>query len=191
VLGARWAAELADAFLSDTWTTAATFDGARPVLVVAKTEEVPALQPAPEIWQLDGLRGGALIEATLRRALLHADFALALHTDSPGLPGRLLEQARQAAEAGSDSVIGPSEHGGVYLVGARRCPVGLLSDLAPPVAYDAVAQRFRAAEMNPVLLEPWYDVDAPADLARLRAELVAGAVQADATARALRRSAAR
>jgi hypothetical protein len=90
-------------------------------------------------------------------------------------------------------VIGPNEHGGWYLLGMRRPLPGLGAGMTSASSSRAaeMIERLQAAGMQPLVLDPVYEVEQPADLVRLRAELRAGVVKASATARALRRSVAR
>ena len=97
-----------------------------------------------------------------------------LGADSPTLPPSFISQALQSlAEGQSDIVLGPTDDGGYYLVGLRRPAPGLFQNVAwsTPEAY---AQTVRNAERLGLRLHElprWYDVDTPADLLRLRAEL--------------------
>jgi hypothetical protein len=94
--------------------------------------------------------------------------------DSPTLPPAFIAAALEGlAGARADVALGPTEDGGYYAVGVRRPAPGLFDSIewSTPRAYAQTARN--AARLNMRLLElpPWYDVDTPADLARLRAEL--------------------
>lgn len=197
VLGAAWAAELGRAFLLDTWRTAARLTLARAALVQTEPGPVPRLVPEAELtWQLDDAPGagfGAKLEAVIERALREAPWVLVLATDTPALPERVLDSASRALASGRDAVLGPSEHGGWYLIGLRRPQPGLLRGVtsAASTAVTVLVDRLQGAGIEPLLLDTVYEVEHPADLARLRAELRSGLVKASATARALRRSATR
>jgi len=108
------------------------------------------------------------MEGILRRALDDYPMAIAVGADSPGLPQRHLEMAYEALHE-VDAVMGPSDDGGFYLLGLRRCPPNLLVDL-PWSQDNTLAQtqaRLTQHHLSPTLLEPWFDVDRPEDLARL------------------------
>ena len=80
--------------------------------------------------------------------------------DSPGLPGKFLEEARVSLET-ADAVIGPCEDGGFYLLGLRRCPTGLFTGIPwsdGSMCAKTVA-RLKAAGMKVHLLSGWFDVD--------------------------------
>lgn len=110
-LGNSGAAELATAFLEDTWAVVSALPWAKPVL--ASTEEgLPECLPGPvEIWLQGKGDLGTRLENIFRRALGDQSYAIALGADSPGLPAKFLEQARDALSQ-VDAVIGPCEDGG-------------------------------------------------------------------------------
>jgi hypothetical protein len=99
---------------------------------------------------------------------------LLVGADSPTLPPAFLAAALEGLTRGrADVALGPTEDGGYYAVGMRRTAPGLFDSVewSTPRAYMQTARN--ALRLNLCLLElpPWYDVDTPADLARLRAEL--------------------
>ncbi|MHB8876505.1 MAG: TIGR04282 family arsenosugar biosynthesis glycosyltransferase [Myxococcaceae bacterium] len=183
-VGIHGAAALAEAFLRDTWQLARDVPWARAVL--ATTGPTAAVE-AEELW-LQG-RGdlGERMERVLRRALRQGGFAVAMGADSPGLPLRLLEEARGKLER-FDAVLGPSADGGFYLLGLNLCPRGLLHGL-PWSRSDTCARtlsRLRGRGLRTALLEPWFDVDRPGDLRRLSALVGGGWLHAPRTEGALR-----
>ncbi|GIW73143.1 MAG: hypothetical protein KatS3mg102_2685 [Planctomycetota bacterium] len=191
-LGPEGAAALARAFLLDAWGAVAACPWAEPYL--ASTGPLPAelvaqLGPGRILLQGEGDLG-ARLERVLGGLLARgAPAALALGADSPGLPRRLLEQARAALGGGAGAVLGPAADGGFYLLGLGRCPPGLLAGLPWSNARTraATARRLRAQGLVVVEIEPWFDVDRPADLVRLGAALQRGEIEAPATLRALAR----
>ena len=112
--------------------------------------------------RLDGVLSGAL-----RRG--YGPVA-AVNSDSPSLPAAYLAQAFAALDDPTvDVVLGPCDDGGYYLIGWRRPHPALVRDVAMSAA-DTLAQTLAMAArdgLRVVLLPPWYDVDGPADLARL------------------------
>jgi uncharacterized protein len=186
-VGEARAAALAQAFFEDTWAAASSLPWARAVLATTDpaAAEWGGAKRAPP-WPQGGGDLGDRLERVLRRALHDTPAALAIGTDTPGLPPVLLSQAR-AALRDADAVLGPSEDGGFYLLGLRRCPPGLLRDL-PWSAADTFVQtlsRIRERGLRTMVIAPWFDVDRPADLACLRALIARGEVHAPHTARAL------
>jgi len=123
---------------------------------------------------------GERLQATFR-SLFDRGFRLVVifGSDSPTLPPDRLRQAFTRLQAGAEVVIGPAEDGGYYLIGARRLPAGIFTNI--PWGGAGVLRATRAALRRSgaacSLLDPWYDVDRPGDLDRLRRDL-AGATAA-------------
>jgi rSAM/selenodomain-associated transferase 1 len=191
-LGEAGAAALAGAFFLDTWASVSSVEWAD---VVLATTDVGApewqLPEGTPVWAQGEGDLGQRMEHVLSRALARYPFALAVGTDAPGLPDTLLRAARHAL-SGADAVLGPSEDGGFYLVGLRRCPTGLFADLpwSADQTFDRTLERFRVRGLRTAVLPPWFDVDTGADLDRLRKLLAAGRVVAPETARVLAQPAA-
>jgi rSAM/selenodomain-associated transferase 1 len=117
--------------------------------------------------------GRALLHA-MRAALADHDAACLVNSDSPTLPSGLLTLAAEALAApGERVVLGPAEDGGYYLIGAKAAHAHLFEDIA--WSTDRVAEqtrgRARALGLEVIELPVWYDVDDPASLARLLADL--------------------
>ena len=176
------ACALARAFLADTWALARSRPWADPVL--ATTALDGAIAPGADVWLQGGGDLGARQERILARALSRGQPAIAIGADSPGLPVDRLDAAHGALVSGADAVIGPADDGGYYLLGLRRCPRGILRDLpwSGPDTFAATRQRLERHGLRVAVLEPWFDVDRPADLARLRALLLCDRSAAPATA---------
>lgn len=186
-LGAEGAAELAQAMFQDTQATVRTVPWAREI--VASTAPLPEpLVGNSKVWLQGEGNLGVRLERILRRALAHSEMAIAIGADSPGLPLRVLEQARNRLQS-ADAVFGPCEDGGYYLVGLRRCPPGLFNGIAwsQQDTLLQAAARFRKLGLRVSLLERWFDVDTADALDRLRARLASGQIGAPHTAEALHR----
>ena len=186
-VGAQQAAELAAAFLADTWASVRRLPWAQGV--VASTGALPeALVPGASVWLQGKGPLGARLERVLCRALRAAPAAIALGADSPALPVALLEAAREGLMRG-ESVIGPAEDGGFYLLGVTAFPTGLLAGLPWSAANTCAAtiERMVAQGLTPTVLPPWFDVDDADDLPRLRALLANEPERAPHTAAALER----
>jgi rSAM/selenodomain-associated transferase 1 len=99
---------------------------------------------------------------------------VAVNSDGPTLPAEYIERA-VAMLTHSDVVLGPAEDGGYYLIGMRQTQPGLFTDIAWSSSRVAAQTLERAAArgLTVAQLPPWYDVDTPAELERLRGELVA------------------
>ena len=127
-VGNKGSATLAEAFLKDVWSAVQSLPWARTVIASTAPLSPLVVGGSPEVWLQGQGDLGARVERILRRALSQSEFAMALGADNPGLPLRLLEQARDAMRS-ADSVIGPCEDGGFYLLGLRQCPPGLLDGI--------------------------------------------------------------
>lgn len=187
-VGSDGAVALAEAFLQDTWSGVRSLPWACAVIASTAPFRPSGLGDRPEIWLQGEGDLGARLERILRRALSESEIAFALGADSPGLPVRLLEQARDAMRD-ADAVLGPCEDGGFYLLGVRQCPLGLLAEIRWSEAdtFEQVRARLQAAGLRISVLEPWFDVDRPEDLEKLRMKIIAGEIQAEATRGALDR----
>jgi hypothetical protein len=115
------------------------------------------------------------------------DQVIAIDGDTPTLPADYLRQGfLRLDEPAVDVVLGPCEDGGYYAIGLRE-PHPTLFDVTmstPHVVEDTLAQA-EAAGLRVSLLPHGRDVDTPADLAWLAAELAADQEKAPATARFL------
>lgn len=192
-VGAKGAARLARAFFRDTWATASALPWANAVLATSDAAAREwTLGPQVPIWPQGTGDLGERLERVLGRALRESSFAMAIGTDAPGLPRLLLDHARDALRR-TEAVLGPCEDGGFYLIGLRRCPVGLFRDLpwSAPDTFIRTLARLRERGLSTKLLSPWFDVDRPSDLRRLRALLARGEIVAPATERVLAELAAR
>jgi hypothetical protein len=101
---------------------------------------------------------------------------LLVGADSPTLPPAFLAAALEDLAGGrADVVLGGTEDGGYYAVGMREPAAGLFDSVewSTPRAYAQTARNAGRLGLRVLDLSPWYDVDTPADLARLRAELSA------------------
>lgn len=187
LLGAEAAAALARAFFDDTWRTVSALAWAEPVLVTTEPE-------APEwrgrrirrVWPQGPGDLGRRMARALDLALASSRSAIAIGTDSPGLPTAYLEAARLALES-ADAVLGPATDGGFYLIGLRRAPEDLLDGLpwSSVETFERTRNRLLELGLSVHVLPEWFDVDHPEDLAGLRRRLARGDIDAPSTARAL------
>jgi uncharacterized protein len=188
-VGAHGAAALAEAFFRDTWDCVESLSWALPVIATTDAidrEMIPRTEA--QVWLQGGGDLDARIERILRRALLETPFAIALGADSPGIPRQFLERAHEALHS-ADAVLGPCEDGGFYLLGLRQCPLGMLSGIpwSQSTTFARTLDRLKELGLKTTTLEPWYDVDRPEDLDRLRSDVARGAIAAPNTAKVLAR----
>ena len=187
-LGDARAAQLATAFLDDT--IAALRRGRQPFVVafdLAPEDDRPS--DVRTVLQGPGDLGERLTRV-LRALLAESRFAIALGSDTPGLPWAFVERAVEMLDdpRGPDVVIGPSSDGGFYLLGVRKLPAGSLAGVrwSTDHARADVEARLGALGMRIEHLSPWFDVDEVADLQRLMRSLEADpTLIAPATRRAL------
>ena len=95
--------------------------------------------------------------------------ALIVGSDSPTLPVGYIDDAVRALET-SDVVLGPSEDGGYYLIGARRTKQSMFAGVSwsDEQTRARTIRAVEAAGLDITEVGEWYDVDQPADLERLR-----------------------
>ncbi|HLZ27734.1 MAG TPA: TIGR04282 family arsenosugar biosynthesis glycosyltransferase [Chloroflexota bacterium] len=104
------------------------------------------------------------------------DRVVLIGSDNPTLPRGLIEQACAALDD-HDLAIGPSADGGYYLVGLREAHLGVFDAIewSTSRVYFQTLARADQLDLRVCQLPEWYDVDEPADLARLQHELATSA----------------
>lgn len=187
-LGRESAAVLARAFLRDTWRMVRGRPWTRPILAATDGVADDFGLAGAEVWLQGEGDLGQRLERVLAHALRESRAAIAIGADTPGLPGRFLEQARRGL-AVADAVLGPCDDGGFYLLGLASCPPGLLASLpwSHSTTYARALARLHERGHSTQALRPWFDVDRPEDLRRLRSLIEHQAISAPETAAALTR----
>ncbi len=182
-LGAEAAAELYRCFLQDALVQAAGLE-AEVVVAVAEAgqaarvaELVAAHCPSAELLVQVGADLGERMLNAFRQVLrAGARAAVLVGTDVPHLPrSRVVEALSRAAE--HEVVLGPARDGGYYLIGLHAVIPHLFQGLEWGTR-EVLGETLRRAQelgLTVTQLEPWGDVDTPADLAALRAYLAAQA----------------
>jgi uncharacterized protein len=117
----------------------------------------------------------------------HQRRTIAFNSDSPHLPRSVLEDAFETLAA-HDVVVGPTEDGGYYLVGAKAShPALFASDgMGTSSALERLLSRAQALELSVGFSGSFYDVDVADDLTRLAAELRLAPMRAPRTAQWLK-----
>jgi uncharacterized protein len=108
---------------------------------------------------------------------------IAFNSDSPHLSPSVLDGAFQALAA-NDLVIGPTDDGGYYLVGAKVAHPTLFENdgLGTSNALERLLARAQALQLSRAITEPCYDIDVVEDLIRLASELALAPSKAPRTA---------
>jgi hypothetical protein len=178
-LGDAAALELYRAFLLDKVDQVRAVRGARAAVAFAPPDAAGRMRDllGPDL-ELVPQRGADLGErlANVTKDLLAAGApaVILVDSDTPTLPLELLEEAARAiASSEVDVVLGPASDGGYYLIGLRAARRELFEGVAWST-HRVLSQTLAAAEREGLrvhLLQSWYDVDEPADLDRLAAQL--------------------
>ena len=172
---ARDVLRLSECMLLDTLAMIRTLGGVHPA-VMCPAEDVSDLAAIlPEGVEVIGQRGRGLaagLVSVFERFVPELRRVVAVDSDSPHLPVSILRSAFELLDR-TDVVVGPTEDGGYYLVGASAKHPGLFDPaaLGTGSARDALLENARALGLSVALTEPFYDVDLPGDLRRLAAEL--------------------
>ena len=112
---------------------------------------------------------------------------IAFNSDSPHLPRTVLEDAFTTL-AEHDLVVGPTDDGGYYLVGAKASHPTLFArdGMGTGSALERLLSSARALELSVGFSDPFYDIDVADDLTRLAAELRLAPIRAPRTAQWLK-----
>ena len=178
-LTADEAASLAACFAQDT-ARVARLSASEIIIAYAPADGRGALEAflgGDLLWlEQQGADLGARLEKMAAQAFrLGFGPLIFIGADSPTLPSSYITQARDAlVTATADIALGPTEDGGYYLVALRRPAPGLFRDIewSTPRAFTQTARNAARMGLSLLTLPVWRDVDTPADLARLRAEIL-------------------
>lgn len=182
VLGAKAAAGLAGAFLSDVCDViirARESHALQGVVVYAPVGAESAMRAyLPHDFRLmcrqDEDLGQVLHAASQQLFADGHGHVVLVNADSPTLPpGRLTDALAFLEADGERLVLGPAIDGGYYLIGLKRPARELFTDIPWSTSETLVRTRDRARELGlPVAeLAQWYDVDDAETLALLTNEL--------------------
>ena len=177
-LSATEAAELYRCFLLDKIEQVRTLEEASPAIAYAPDEGRILFEELAPGFALVPQRGSDLGS---RLANSFDQFfaqgyagALAIDSDTPTLPRDFLQRALDLIAAPhSDVVLGPTEDGGYYLIGLRKLYRELFEGIAWSTSevFPETVRRAEAKGLRIACLPPWFDIDTPDDLERLRASL--------------------
>jgi len=177
LLSPEQASELYECFLLDTLDVMRQVNGVHRVLAyLPEGDEAYFRNLAPdfELILQHGRDLGERLDDLLTHYLsLGFARAVAMDSDSPTLPARLVRSAFEQLSGQIDVVLGPCTDGGYYMIGLRKPAPRLLREVqmsTPHVTRDTLALA-EAEGLQTRLLSTWYDVDDTASLSHLRADL--------------------
>jgi rSAM/selenodomain-associated transferase 1 len=191
LFGERGAAELYQAFVEDTLRLCSRVRAAGRVDVALwsagpdddivsewanRLGVAPSLQPEGDL----GVKLGAAFDEGLGRY----QRVVIIGSDAPTLPIELIGAAFDSLEK-APIVLGPSNDGGYYAIGASHSVRPSFAGVRWSTT-DALQDTMRAnAQRAVATIAPWYDIDDPEDLEVLRAHLSVNPAAAPTTARRL------
>src|ERR1700722_5171495 len=179
--------ELYRCLLEDTLALARSL-GTVEVAIMCPASDVEELtRVAPSVLDVvaqtgDGLAAG-LISVFAHFATPGRKRVVAFNSDSPHLPASVLGSAFEALTV-HDLVVGPTNDGGYYLVGAKAAHPTLFYDdgMGTKSALETLVARAQELQLSVAFTDPFYDIDEARDLTRLAAELRLAPARAPRTA---------
>ncbi len=185
------AAELYRCFLIDSVSRACTLADVHVCLAFTPAHSAPLFRELLQVpLRYVPQRGGSLgeREANLFTDLLQAGYGrvVMIGSDIPTLPLAHLRNAfALLADPRTDVVIGPSQDGGYYLLGACQLHPALFENItwSTSTVFAETLEQAQHAGLTVAQVPAWYDVDAEEDLQKLAVELTppAHAVRAPRT----------
>lgn len=161
------------------------------------TVEVAIMCPAADVEALTQLTHGTVrvvpqqgdgLAAGLTSVFAHftptgQQRVVAFNSDSPHLPPSILSSAF-AMLTDHDVVVGPTNDGGYYLVGAKAAHPTLFDGdgMGTQSALETLMARARKLQLSVGFTDPFYDIDVEGDLTQLAAELLVAPDRAPRTA---------
>jgi rSAM/selenodomain-associated transferase 1 len=159
--------------------------------------EIAVMCPEPDRDELTQLLGSAVHIVAQNGAGLAAGltsvfrqftdagrkYVIAFNSDSPHLSPSVLHGAFEILDT-HDVVVGPTDDGGYYLVGAKAAHPSLFEGdgMGTKSALDRLLTRARLLELSTGFTEPFYDIDIADDLMQLSRELQGAPARAPRTA---------
>lgn len=179
-LGDQQAAKIYRVFVETITTRLAKVADVRTIWFTPTDAERAFRELVDSDWQLQEQASGSL--GTRMQAMFAHELssptksAVLLGTDSPNVPIEVVELAFDHLKR-TKLVLGPTDDGGYYLIGARGAPPPVFDrmPLSTPQLWEATLTRLNELGWREgtdyAVLPPWYDVDIEPDLQRLVADL--------------------
>jgi hypothetical protein len=161
------------------------------------TVEVAIMCPASDVEELARMARGVVdvvaqkgegLAAGLTSVFAHfatpgREGVVAFNSDSPHLPASVLRGAFETL-TGRDLIVGPTDDGGYYLVGAKVAHPTLFDGdgMGTKSALETLLTRARELQLSVGFTDPFYDIDVEGDLTRLATELRLAPARAPRTA---------
>ncbi len=170
------AAELYEAFLLDALDAYSALDADMRLYVAGGAAQLGALQVPQKvaIFQQsgDGL-GERMARAFAETFAGGYERVTIIGTDHPTLPPAFIDYAFRSLSSPKSITIGPADDGGYYLLAMNDFMPQVFRGMSysHPGVFEETLMRIADLGADLVVLPPWYDVDRPAQLRRLRAEL--------------------
>jgi rSAM/selenodomain-associated transferase 1 len=173
--------------LDDTLALAQSLDGVEIAIMcpdsdVSELAEFAGSRVSVVAQNGQGLAAG-LTSVFAHFARHHARRIIAFNSDSPHLPGSVLEKAFETL-AVQDVVVGPTYDGGYYLVGAiASYPTLFTGDgMGTGNALERLLSGARDLDLSVGFVDLFYDIDVAEDLVQLAADLQLAPSRAPRTA---------
>ncbi len=177
-LSAEEAAELYRCFLLDKIEQVRTLKETSPAIAYTPADGrilFEELAPGFTLVPQQGADLGARLANSIHQLFAKGyEVAFAIDSDTPTLPIGFLQQALTLiARPDIDLILGPCEDGGYYLIGLRKLHRELFEEM-PWSTAEVLPETIRRAEakgLKIACLPPWFDIDTPDDLERLKVSL--------------------
>ena len=182
--------ELYRCFLGDTMALARSLSGVEVAMVCPAADVEELTRWAPETVEVVAQKGTGLaagLTSVFAHFAMTGEPVVAFNCDSPHLPASVLASAFEALTT-HDVVVGPTEDGGYYLVGAKASHSSLfeVDGMGTQSALETLRARVHGLRLSVAFTDPFYDIDVESDLIRLAAELRDAPARAPRTAAWLR-----
>jgi rSAM/selenodomain-associated transferase 1 len=166
VLNSQQCLSLHLSLLQDTIEKAREFS---PVLYLYGSGSLP-FDPGLPLRHQSGEDLGERMKNAFEEELRHHSKVAIIGTDSPTFPPEKITSAFLALDR-HEIVLGPSEDGGYYLIALRNLVPEMFRDVPWGTGEVLTRTLEKLSGRSFLLLEPYFDVDFPEDLIRLKSEL--------------------
>ena len=179
---------LREAFFADALLVVEAVPHVDPFVFVTPADAAAEIgdrtRPSTIVLPQDGEDLGARMRHALHVLLVGREYdgAMLVGTDVPLLTVEHLQEALTLLRTRGGVVLGPADDGGYYLIGLRTPTPAVFTGVAWGTSRVLAETLARASGLRTRLLEPCFDIDTPADLARLADLLARGDVLLPRTA---------